>query len=211
MKCLVTGFEAFGNFAVNPSEEVIQLMPGELTLRVGKALNIERSVLPCCCKQMWQKLAELVGKKSKPLLLVMTGLASDRDTICLERFALNISDYRIPDNRGHQPKDKLIKKKGPVGLQSNVPLELLEKRLNRKGFRTDISNYAGSYLCNEIYYQALSTWQKKHKTAILFVHIPDPDTYAKRHRTGLTRAETLKQFALAIEDIVRFSYNWLKR
>ncbi len=213
MRCLITGFDAFGEFAVNPSEEVVGRLPD--AVKVSKQwLEIERLVLPCSGKKMWQKLSSAVGKTSKkdPLILIMTGLASDRDRLCLERFAVNIKDYRIPDNDGWQPQDTPIIAKAPAGLASDIPLTRLEKKLASKKIAVDISNYAGSYLCNEIYYKALSTWQKQPgSAAILFVHIPQPKLYIKKHQPKWNREKTLTHFAQALVETVEFSHSWLSR
>jgi len=209
MRCLITGFDAFDKFAVNPSEELVNRLPD--AIKVSKDwLNLDHLVLPCSNKKMWRQLNNAVGSKKEPLILIMTGLASDRDKLCLERFAVNINDYRIPDNDGHKPTDTPIVAGGPAGLSPQLPLLRLEKRLSQKGLNIDISNYAGAYLCNEIYYKALSTWQKPGKTAILFLHIPHPKQYAKKHHPKWTKEKTLDHFAQAVVDIVQFSHSWLK-
>lgn len=213
MRCLITGFDAFGEFATNPSEEVVGQLPD--ALKVGKGwLELEKLVLPCSGKKMWQKLSTAVGKtqRKKPLILIMTGLASDRDRLCLERFAVNIKDYRIPDNDGHQPQDLPIIPKAPAGLASDMPLSRLEKRLAGDGYNVDISNHAGAYLCNEIYYKALSTWQKQPgSAAIVFVHIPPPKKYIKAHKPKWNNEKALQHFAQAIVETVQFSHGWLSR
>ncbi|MBX9770051.1 MAG: pyroglutamyl-peptidase I [Candidatus Obscuribacterales bacterium] len=213
MRCLITGFGAFDKFAVNPSEQVVTRLPDAIKAS-NKWLEIEHLVLPCSGKKMWRTLDAAVDgltPKKEPLILIMTGLAAERDKLCLERFAVNIKDYRIPDNDGWQPQDSPIIEDAPAGLSPNLPLTRLEKRLDDKGYNIDISNYAGSYLCNDIYYRALSTWQKKSRSAaILFLHIPPPKLYIKKHQPKWTKEETLDHYAQAVVEIVQFSHNWLK-
>lgn len=212
MRCLITGFGPFDKFAVNPSEEVVNRLPD--AVKVSKDwLELEHLVLPCSGKKMWPALEKAIGKNGKePLILIMTGLASDRDRLCLERFAVNIKDYRIPDNDGHQPQDLPIIQGAPAGLASDLPLTRLENRLDDEGYKVDISNHAGSYLCNEIYYRALSTWQKKPgSAAVLFVHIPQPRLYNKKHQPKWKKDKTLNHFAQAIVEIAQFSHRWLSR
>jgi pyrrolidone-carboxylate peptidase len=64
-----------------------------------------------------------------------------------------------------------------------VAIETIAKTMNRKGYPTEVSNHAGTFVCNETYYRALSICQKLRRDAnVLFVHIPSPSIFAKTIR-----------------------------
>ncbi len=47
-------------------------------------------------------------EKEKPDVVISIGQAGGRDKITVERVAINISDARIPDNKGNKPIDEII-------------------------------------------------------------------------------------------------------
>lgn len=79
---------------------------------------------------------------------------------------------------GQKPKVKSIylEKKACVDgdkLITSYKYSELEKLLKNKGFTVEISNNAGKYLCNNIFYTGLKyICEKKINTQIIFVHIP---------------------------------------
>lgn len=189
MKCIVTGFEPFADIRSNPSETVVASLAKRHTVSARgrnsksrlKEIAIETAVLPVCCKDARKALKPLLKLRSKsgsPMILL--GVASGRKTIALERFALNIQDYSQADNRGHKRVGRKISKRGPDAIATAVDVAKLRKALRRRGFRVDVSNHAGTFLCNEVYYRALNGARKSdNPTDILFVHLPLPEVYAK--------------------------------
>ena len=92
MKALVTGFEAFGADAVNPSREaVLQLAP-----RLGE-LAVETRILPTVFGRATAALEDAVATV-RPDIVLCVGLAGGRAELSLERVAINVDDARIPDN-----------------------------------------------------------------------------------------------------------------
>jgi pyroglutamyl-peptidase len=103
---------------------------------------------------------------------MMLGLIHQADRqarISLERFAVNIMDARIPDNDGNQPRDQAIQDRGPQAHRSGLPLRAMEKALLDSGIPAHISDSAGTYVCNYIFYQL-----RHHFPEIPggFVHVP---------------------------------------
>jgi pyroglutamyl-peptidase len=184
--CLVTGFDAFGDALINPSEILVESLPEELKLPKRKEkLALHTMVLPTCGEDAWVVLEAALREvpADEKLVLVITGWAAKRRYISLERFALNIRDYRIKDNGGYEWNGEQIDKDGPEALRTTVAIEAIAKTMNRKGYPTEISNHAGTFVCNETYYRALSICQKLRRDAsVLFVHIPSPSIFAKTIR-----------------------------
>ena len=133
----------------------------------------------------------------------MLGVAENRKSIGLERFALNIQDYSIEDNGGHKRVGRKIARNGPDAIATSVDVAKLCQLLRRRGLICDVSNHAGTFLCNEVYYRALNKARKsKHPTNILFVHLPLPEVYAKQ--VGLSEAaEAIEIYRQCVLQIVR--------
>lgn len=159
---LLTGFEPFDGDTINPSLEVIRALTGrasvaELPVDRGKAIEIVLAAI----------------EAHNPDVVIMLGLWTGRSHICLERVAINADDFRIPDNAGNQPKGEAIIEDGPVGYFSTLPIYSIRDRLADAHIPAIISNTAGTYLCNRVFYSVM-----RHialgKAAIIagFIHLP---------------------------------------
>lgn len=216
-RCLITGFDGFGGRPNNPSQEIVERLP-ELLKVSGASVSLETMVLETC-EQTWSTLkARLKGSS----VLIMTGVAAKRNVVSIERFALNIRDYRIKDNHGHQFQGTPIESKGPEALVTTVDLLRLEKYLEKKGFPCEISNHAGTFICNDIYYRALHYRQMNGGPArVLFVHLPMPGRYTrtllnskkaslqKKGQSLDTREKQLQFMGKAVMSIAEFCWDSL--
>jgi pyroglutamyl-peptidase len=115
--------------------------------------------------------------------------------ICLERFALNVDDEELPDNSGRVLNGTPIVRGGPAAYESTLPLNRLLKVLRAKGIRANISNHAGTYVCNHAFYVA------RHESERLrpgmpcgFIHVPN-----LRRGSSKTQAMALDDMAEAVE------------
>ena len=191
LHCLITGFDAFANEPFNPTQAIVESLPQRLNFKGDDVqIIVEGLVLPTCGELAWERLKhslEHLPKQCKSVV-VLTGLASFRSTIGIERFALNIRDYRIKDNAGHLIMDEKIDPSGAEALRTTVDLEDLVKRMRRTGQIAEVSNYCGTFVCNEIYYQALSFQNERLVPhALVFLHLPPPARYGTRLRKKGTR------------------------
>jgi pyroglutamyl-peptidase len=199
--CLITGFDAFGGSNDNPSQTIVESLPKSIKLRKSKVtLDLHSLVLPSCGDNSWRILRRALDAVpvTQPVCIVLTGVAAHRGSISIERFALNIRDYRIKDNCGEEWHGDRIAENGPEAFRTDVDVEFLTQRLRKKGLPTDISNHCGTFVCNEIYYRALLACQqagRKHKS--VFVHIPSPTLFGTKLREqgneafeGRTRGRT---------------------
>ena len=90
-----------------------------------------------------------------------------------ERVAINIDDFRIPDNEGQQVVDRPIHPDGENAYFSTLPIKAIVKALTENGFTSQISNSAGTYLCNHIMYESLYHVNKNGLRSISgFIHVP---------------------------------------
>ena len=147
---LVTGFEAFGPHVVNPSEALAKAMDGR---RFG-AWATRSVVLPVHHTEARARLDALIAELA-PADIVHLGLANGRARIALERVALNVMDYPIPDNAGRRVVNEPCVAGGPAAYLSTLPLPSILTALLGEGIPAYISNTAGTFLCNQTLYGTL--------------------------------------------------------
>lgn len=183
---MITGFDAFAGDSFNPSQVIVESLPERVKLPgKGGVVPVDKLILPTCGDLAWEKLKvrlEKLPKKSKSVV-ILTGLAALRPSICVERFALNIKDYRIKDNAGCLIIGEEIDPRGVAALRTAVETKAVVKHVLRKGLCAEVSNYCGTFVCNEIYFQGLRFQKSKgFPHALVFVHFPLPADYGKRLR-----------------------------
>lgn len=154
-RILLTGFEPFNNHSVNPSEKLAQALSQEL--------HLDHLILPVSYQRSLEKLEEHLRLQDYDFVL-MLGLASEREEVFLERVGLNIKDSKIPDSDGVHPKGEKITLGGEGAFFNEWPLSHWIENTKMK-----VSNHAGAYVCNYIYYKMLSGVYGKKS---LFVHVP---------------------------------------
>ncbi len=184
LNCLVTGYDPFEDQPFNPSEELVNNMPDSFSLSKNNVrINLSGLVLPTCGEMAWPILEPVLDEMTtnkKPCLILMLGLAALRKNITLERFALNILDGERKDNYGHVYSGQIIEAGAPQAIKTNAPIEEALAYLRKKGLPADISNFCGTYVCNEIYFQVLRYFEKTRiKNCISFVHLPLPKAYGQ--------------------------------
>lgn len=207
MKVIVTGFDAFGTHELNPSQQAVDELPEFIKFKNGtEELRVAKLTLPTCCIDAWETLSkEVESEPEMPYAIILSGLADTRDKICLERFALNVRQFRMPDNRGHQWDDEQIHDNGPDALRSRLPLRQLYEHLDKNGYAVDISNYAGTFVCNETYYRSLHRWQDDPRCrGILFVHVPCFESYKHSDPAHLDERHPRRIYADALAEIAVF-------
>ncbi|MDY3052473.1 MAG: pyroglutamyl-peptidase I [Ndongobacter sp.] len=167
MNVLVTGFEPFGGEKINPAQEVLRLLPDELGGATIGALTLA-TANGRADRQLAQAVADF-----KPDVILSIGQAGGRSEITVERIAINVDDYRIPDNEGHQPIDQPIAAAGPAAYFLTVPIKAMVHALREEGIPASVSNSAGTYLCNHIAYVAAHMAAQSEKPMRSgFIHIP---------------------------------------
>jgi len=175
MKALVTGFDPFGDHAFNPSIALLRRLRASPPTDAFDAYHFLE--LPT---EFDTSRASLITalQREKPDMTLMFGLAASTPTIRLERVALNLDDAEIPDNAGKSRAGTQIIQGAPLARMTSLDLAPLRARLNGLGFEVVISNHAGAYVCNHVYYAALHHQAEAAGPPALFVHLPaiaEPD------------------------------------
>lgn len=192
---LLTGFDAFGTEPVNPSGLAVQALHGQQLL--GHALV--GAVLPTVFHRALGVLQELV-RVHQPVLVVCVGLAAGRQGLSLERVAVNVDDARIPDNAGALPVDMPVVPGGPAAYFSSLPVKAIQAALQKNGFEVVVSNSAGTFVCNHVFYGLMHTLAGRGDEAVCrggFIHVPHLQSAV--HPAGWPLARLVEGLRLAVQ------------
>ena len=161
---LVTGFEAYGGGRINPSLEVVRHLDGT---EVASVAVVGRA-LPVDFRGLQQHVRALLTEID-PSAVLNLGLWPGEATIRLERVALNLADFEIPDNAGELVCDMPLDTQAPAAIPARLPLREIERALLEAGIPARLSNTAGTFLCNATMYTFL---RQTVDVPCGFVHLP---------------------------------------
>ena len=167
---LLTGFDAFGGEAINPSWLVAQALHGEIL----QGHQVVAAQLPTEFAASSKRLADLLHQH-QPALVLCIGLAGGRPSLSLERIAINIQDARIADNIGAQPIDVPVIESGPAAYFSTLPIKAMLQALTKANVAAEVSQTAGTFVCNHVFYVLMHALKKQGGTTHArggFVHVP---------------------------------------
>lgn len=167
MKILVTGFDPFGGEKINPALEAVKSLPSEI-----HGAEIHWVEIPT----VFYKAADVLETaiiRYQPDAVLCIGQAGGRASLTPERVAINQDDARIPDNQGNQPIDTPIRLDGQAAYFSTLPIKAMVQAIKEEGLPATVSNTAGTFVCNNLMYQALYLADKKFPNMRAgFMHIP---------------------------------------
>ena len=167
MKLLLTAFEPFGGEAVNPAEEAMGRMPD----RVGD-VEIVKLAVPVTFAGCLAPVAEAIEREAPDAVLCL-GQAGGRAAITPERVAVNVDDARIPDNAGEQPVDRPAVPGGPAAYFATLPVKAMAEAIRAAGVAAEVSNTAGTFVCNHLMYAVLHLLAGRHPGVRAgFMHVP---------------------------------------
>jgi len=190
---LLTGFEPFGGAARNPSGEIARQLHG--TVIAGH--RVVGALLPCVFGGANRELKRQL-RATQPALVICLGLAGGRADITPERVAINVDDARIADNAGRQPVDRPIAKRGPAAYWSTLPIKAIVAALRRRGIAASVSQTAGTFVCNHVFYGLMHELRGQKKVRGGFIHVPSLPEQAKRGQPNLPLAVMTRAIRLAI-------------
>lgn len=166
----VTGFSGFPNMPVNPTGLLIEKWQAEAPAWSNTDTQFE--LLATEYQSAGEKVQQLVSEPGCKLL-VMLGVSGVAANITLERFALNCDQAPIADASGETRSGSMINTQGATAYTTDLDLQAAQAHLKAQGIEVSISNHAGTYVCNHVYYMALhSIEQLGTSMQALFVHIP---------------------------------------
>ena len=197
-KILITAFEPFGEDTVNPTEEILKALPDHIVSASSQhEAELIKLVLPVSFKRA-QQIAEEAVRRIDPDIIISLGLAGGRAAITPERIAVNCMDARIPDNDGYQPEDLPVVPDGPAAYFSTLPVKRIREAVRTEGIPSELSNSAGTYVCNAVMYRMLHLAAKAGgKFMAGFIHVPYIEEMKKEPSIAL------EDEILAIESAIK--------
>lgn len=164
-KILITCFEPFGGEEKNSSMAVAEKIPG--VIAEYEAVKVTLPVEFCRAA----KLAEAKAREIEAKLIISFGQAGARSNVTPELVAINLNHAVIPDNAGVMPQDTPIDKNGHAAYFTRFPARTLSEKIKAHGVPSALSYSAGAYVCNDLYYRLLSSFEKED-VRVIFIHIP---------------------------------------
>lgn len=170
---LLTGFDAFGGALLNPSWLAAKALDGELLA----GHMIRAAPLPTAFDASLKEIKRLL-RLHKPALVICVGQAAGRSAISLERVAININDASIADNAGAQPLDTPVVRGGPTAYFGTLPIKAMLRALQHADFAAEVSQTAGTFVCNHVFYGLMHELSKKSRSTGNrlsrggFIHVP---------------------------------------
>ncbi|EOD79469.1 pyrrolidone-carboxylate peptidase [Grimontia sp. AD028] len=165
-KVLITGFEPFGGASINPALEAVKKLDGA-ELDGGVIVTCE---VPVTRYDALKAISEAI-EAHQPSYVITVGQAAGRNAITPERVAINMDDFRIPDNGGNQPIDEPIDEEGPAAYFSTLPIKAITRKLQENGIPCQVSNTAGTFVCNHVFY-GIQHFLRDTDIGHGFIHIP---------------------------------------
>jgi len=109
----------------------------------------------------------------------------------------------MPDNAVVSRTGQKIVPDGPLAYQSTLPLLQMREALRQRGIPAIISNHAGNYVCNHVFYLARHEVERLGNGSLCgFIHVPQIS-----ENTG---AGALPMFGLALDVMMEAVEGCLK-
>ncbi len=186
---LITGFEPFNGYEVNPSE----LIAEELNDTDIKNATIVGIVLPVDYDMAKEAIMNAI-EKYNPSIIISLGLAYYRRMICIEKVALNFRSIYMNNKWAGIEK---INATAPLFILSPLPAFKITEEIRKEGIPARQSFFAGTYLCNYIFFVTLHYIRENNLSIKAgFIHVPPLDEQAKH---GMRLDEMVEAVRIAVE------------
>ena len=160
-KVLISAFRPFHKSSNNYSSEVLKYISSD-------TFAIDKLIVDVVYDESYKELSNYDLNHYD--LIIALGEARSRHELTIEKQAINLSSCSIPDNKGNLKKQEIINNNQENYLQTKLDLSVLD------GFT--ISNDAGKYVCNNLYFHLLENYPNKS----LFIHIPECDNLEENYK-----------------------------
>ncbi|KAF8017545.1 hypothetical protein BT93_H2658 [Corymbia citriodora subsp. variegata] len=180
----VTGFKKFNVVSTNPTETIVNnlksfvekkgLPPG-VTLGTCVVLEVAGDgALPMLLKVMESGVSSNGSTCDAQNVWLHLGVVNSAVKFAIERQAVNEATFGCPDELGWQPQQlPIVPEDGEISRtrQTSLSTEVILKFLEKKGYDVNLSDNAGRFICNYVYYHSLRFAEQRGGRS-LFVHVP---------------------------------------
>jgi len=193
---VVTGFGPFCDAKQNPTSTIANKLIAYLRERDDEESAILASstttmvietALEAAKKEVDGIYQQILGNKQKEdttnhvYVVLHLGVNYRGENFELEQCAYNEADFRVPDERGHQPRNAPIAEGVAVGepIRTELDVDALVQQLNvnlpddKAGAKAVRSSDPGRFVCNYTYYYSMSKCSgHSNRIRCLFLHVP---------------------------------------
>ncbi|MEM0466191.1 MAG: hypothetical protein QXX20_01115 [Candidatus Thermoplasmatota archaeon] len=183
---LVTGFEPFADFDINPSQIIVE----ELQNQTVHGLQVVGVVLPVNFTSADMILVQVL-QHYQPFLMISLGLSPKATTLEVETWAVNMKRYPLDSGRWSFPRK--IEQDGPLLRLSSLNTRAVIQELKNHDIPSEQSFFAGTYLCNYVFYRAQSIVKTMDlSTHVGFIHVPLLDVQSQHGMKLQTMVDGVK-------------------
>lgn len=193
-KLLLTGFDPFAHYNVNPSWEAVKALPDV----IGN-FAVAKLMLPNIYGTAGRLLLE-EAERVKPDVILMTGMDSGSTKLHIDTVAVNLRDALIEDNKGAKPWGEPVVSGAPVAYFATIPVHKLVARLQKQGCHVHMGYCTGGYVCNDIFYMAAHHFAASN-VKVGFIHVPLLPQMVWDESKALPLDETVKTLRQIIENL----------
>lgn len=164
-KILVTGFDPFAHYQINPSWEAVRRLPD----KIGDFL-VSKLLLP----NIYDLAGRMVLEQAEilqPDVILLTGMDSGSSKLHIDTVAVNLRDALLEDNLGHKPWNEPVVPGGPAAYFATIPAHDLVRRLQAENVHVHLGYTVGGYVCNDVFYLAAHRFAGT-KVKVGFAHVP---------------------------------------
>lgn len=191
-KLLITGFDPFGHYQINPSWEVVKALPD----KIG-TFSLTKLMLPNIYGLETRMLLEK-AQEIEPDIIIMLGMDSGTTKVHIDTVAINIQDALMEDNMGRRPWNKPIIENGPAAYFATIPTHELVQQLQKEGLHVHLGYSSGGYVCNDVFYSVAHKFNNTN-TKFGFIHIPLLPQMVWDEKEALPLEQSLKIVTRIIE------------
>ena len=193
-KLLLTGFDPFAHYNINPSWEAVRALPDNIG-----SFAVTRLMLPNIYETAGRLLIE-EAERVQPDVILMTGMDSGSTRLHADCVAVNLRDALLEDNKGLMPWGEPVVSGAPAAYFATIPVHKLVTRLQKADCPVHLGYCTGGYVCNDIFYMVLHHFSGSN-VKIGFVHVPLLPQMVFDESLALPLDETTKILRQIIETL----------
>ncbi|XP_059648399.1 uncharacterized protein LOC132294523 [Cornus florida] len=206
----VTGFKKFSGVSENPTEKTVSNLEAYIKKRgvpkgviLGSCSTLETAGEGALVPLYQMLQSSMNGKDSessdsKRVIWLHFGVNGTITKFAIEHLAFNEATFRCPDEMGWKPEKVPVIPEDELfqARETSLPVEGIFKALAEMGYEVMVSNDAGRFVCNFVYYHSLH-FAEQNGIKSLFVHVPP---------FSIIDEETQMQFAASLLEVLASLY-----
>jgi pyroglutamyl-peptidase len=200
MKIVIVGFNPFGGLDVNSSEALVRVLA--TSIKIHRTVKFITSILRTEYRYAGNEIARLI-REIEPDVVVCTGMSSRNPFLQFEQVAQNWDCCSFADNVGDLRTGSPIIANGPPLYRATLPYYAWRSALDQQGIPSVLSEDAGGYVCNHVFYRAcyeIDRWELKARCGL--VHLPPIQKTGESHASQ-PLALTVQAIKICLTSMIR--------